>query len=566
MAQLSSEELKERLLNLCEQIAGSQGSRLTAVCLHGPRMHGLAKGTESADALMILSPCMPLLKTYRKTLGDVDFFVLAVDQRAFERDVERGGLGEFVADKIIFPYEPLLNEDYLRRQEVRAKKRVVWELLESMVLEFPELSSELLVRKEYFMYETMKQRAKLSSAAAHSFLRMLASDVRERNVNVVMEGYLRALEELAEEDWITPKNGHITVNRNFIDSVKRRRVKIPVFLRSVQRAALFHVLSFLPKMTSPFMQEEVYFGKTLGLALDEDLVSRLEDPRKFLLVSTPLGPVSFSDETTIEDFVRKNIPSAKVEDMKIEEIGGVLNDVYLLTLRRDGEKQRVVVKKFRDWWGFKWFPLALWALGTQSFAVLGRSRLEREYAINRLLHKRRVCVPKILYVSLGERLIFREFVEGENFVGVIKRVITTKGEAAAELALVREIGKTIASAHKLGVALGDCKPENIIVTRDGRTCLVDLEQSSRDGNQAWDVAEFLYYSGHYAFPAVSTHSVELITREFIRGYLEAGGKREVIKKAGSPRYTKVFSVFTPPHVILAVSNLCKKLGEQESSK
>jgi len=198
--------------------------------------------------------------------------------------------------------------------------------------------------------------------------------------------------------------------------------------------------------------------------------------------------------------------------------------------------------------------------------VLGQSRLEREYAITQLLHKHGVCVPEILYISPRERLIFREFVEGENLAGIIKRLISSKGKAAADVALVREVGKTIASAHRLGVALGDCKPENIIVTREGRTCIVDLEQASRDGNQAWDVAEFLYYSGHYAFPTVSTHSVELIAKEFIRGYLEAGGKREIVRKAGSPRYTKVFSVFTPPHVILAISNLCKKTEELESSE
>jgi len=566
MSQLSSEQLKERLLNLCEQIASSENSRLIALCLYGPRVSGWAEDAKSVDALMVLSPCVPLLRTYRKTLGNVKLLILAVDQRAFGRDVERGWLGEFVSGKIIFPYEPLFNEDYLRRQEVKAKKRIIRELLESIVLEFPELSSELVVKREYFMCETMMQRAKLFPAAARSFLGMLASDARERNVSMIMEGYLKALEELAEENWITLKDENVAISRNFIDSVKKRRVKVPVFLRSVQRAALFHVLSFLPKMMSPFVQDEVDFRKQQGLTLDEDLVSKLEDPKKFLLVSTPLGPVSLSDETTIEDFVRRSVLSGKVGNMKIEEMGGVLNDVYLLTLHRDDEKQRVVVKKFRNWWGFKWFPLALWALGTQSFAVLGRSRLEREYAINQLLHKEGVCVPKILYISLSERLIFREFVEGENFGGIIKRIISTKGGAAADAALVREVGKTIASAHRLGVALGDCKPENIIITRDGKTCVVDLEQASRDGNQAWDVAEFLYYSGHYALLTVSTRPVELITGEFIRGYLEAGGEREIVKKAGSPRYTKVFSVFTPPHVILAISNMCKKVEELESSK
>lgn len=566
MTQLSEEILKEKLLRLCEQIANSKNSRLNALCLYGSETHRRVNDAKSINALIVLKPYKPVVKTYRKTLDNINFFILAVDQYAFEKDVERGGLGEFVASKVIFLYKPLFNEDYLGRQEIKAKKRIIWELLQSIVLEYPELSSELLIKKEYFMYETMMQRAKLFSAATYSFLRMLASDVRERNVSLIMEGYLKALEELAQENRITLINGHITISQNFIDSMKGRRAKIPVFLRSVQRAALFHILSLLPQMTSPFIKDEVDFRKTQGFTINEDLTSRLEDPKTFLFVSTPLGPISLSDETTIEDFVRKNIPGGKVGDMKIEGLGGVLNDVYLLTFNQDGEERRIVVKKFRNWWGFKWFPLALWALGTQSFALLGQSRLEREYAINRLLHKHGVCVPRILYMSLGERLIFREFVVGENFERVIKRIISTKGKAAHDVALVREAAKTIASAHRLGVALGDCKPENIIVTGDGKTCIVDLEQASRDSNQAWDVAEFLYYSGHYVFPTVSTHSVELITKEFVQGYLEAGGKRGIIKRAGSPRYTKVFSVFTPPLVILTISNLCKKIGELESSK
>jgi len=110
--------------------------------------------------------------------------------------------------------------------------------------------------------------------------------------------------------------------------------------------------------------------------------------------------------------------------------------------------------------------------------------------------------------------------------------------------------------------LGDCKPENIIVTRRGELCFVDLEQASRDGNQAWDVAEFLYYSGHYVSPLAPTDKIVLVAKTFLDGYLEGGGNPETVKKAASPRYTKVFSLFTQPHVILAISNLCSKVHQK----
>jgi thiamine kinase-like enzyme len=111
--------------------------------------------------------------------------------------------------------------------------------------------------------------------------------------------------------------------------------------------------------------------------------------------------------------------------------------------------------------------------------------------------------------------------------------------------------------------LGDCKPENFIVSKD-EIVLLDLEQATRDGNQAWDIAEFLYYSGHYSPPMSSTNAAGIIARNFLEGYLEAGGKKETVKKAASARYTKVFSVFTPPHVLLAISNICQKMGIEQA--
>ena len=141
----------------------------------------------------------------------------------------------------------------------------------------------------------------------------------------------------------------------------------------------------------------------------------------------------------------------------------------------------------------------------------------------------------------------------------IKRIFSSK-KTAKDVALVKEVGRKIAEAHSLGVSLGDCKPENFIVTED-QVFFLDLEQAMRDGNQAWDIAEFLYYSGHYSPPMSSANAAGIIARNFIEGYLEAGGKKETVKKAASARYTKVFSVFTPPHVLLAISNICQKMGK-----
>jgi len=557
--QFQNENLNENVLDICKRIAGSR--EIVAACFYGPHVCGYADEKSDVNVLLVIRNYISILKGYLKPLNEVKVFILAVDKGSFERDIRQGWLGEFATNKLIIPYKPLLDEKYLQKQEVKAKKRIIWELLENIVLTFPELSQELIIEKEYFMYEAMMQRARLFPPIAYTYLNVMREDVKRKNISYMMKGYQMALAELAEENKIVFFDGYVKITRNFINTIKKQRIRIPTFIRAVQRAALLNILSVLPKMMRPYMRDQEILLRTNRDADVENLISKLEDPRKHVLVPTPLGPVSFSDKISIEDFVRKTVPSGKILSIEVEPIGGVLNDVYLLTLERGGEAQKIVVKKFRDWATIKWFPLTLWSLGTKSFAVFGKKRLEREYAINQFLHSKGVCVPKTLYVSPQEQLIFEEFIEGGNFGEIVKEMLSGGKEKLANVGLIRAVGRKIAKIHRIGVSLGDCKPENILVTTSGELCFVDLEQATRDGDQSWDVAEFLYYLGHYVPPISTSEAAELVAKEFIEGYLEAGGKKEVIRNAGSAKYTKVFSIFTLPHIIFAISNLCKKTGK-----
>jgi hypothetical protein len=87
---------------------------------------------------------------------------------------------------------------------------------------------------------------------------------------------------------------------------------------------------------------------------------------------------------------------------------------------------------------------------------------------------------------------------------------------------------------------------------------LDFEQASHGGDKAWDVAVFLYYSGHYLQPLYSNGKAESITEAFVEGYLKGGGDANTVKKAGNSKYTRIFSVFTMPSIMLAMSNVCKK--------
>ncbi|MEM3665850.1 MAG: lipopolysaccharide kinase InaA family protein, partial [Candidatus Bathyarchaeia archaeon] len=268
--------------------------------------------------------------------------------------------------------------------------------------------------------------------------------------------------------------------------------------------------------------------------------------------------VPLINRVNIEAFAKEMLRVGGAAKFKVEELGGVLNDVYLVKIFVNDEEKRVVAKRFRNWSSFKWFPITLWTLGTRTFAVLGRSRLDRECAINTLLSSMGFAVPKILHINQAERLIFMEYIEGEDLEKIVKRILTSKKDAVkGELNFIKKVGKTFAEVHALNIALGDTRVQNLVVGKDGEIYLLDFEQASRNGDKVWDVAEFLYYAGHYVPPFAGTRPAELIVKAFIEGYLKAGGNIEIIKKAGKPKYTKVFSLFTLPHIILAISNICK---------
>ncbi len=290
------------------------------------------------------------------------------------------------------------------------------------------------------------------------------------------------------------------------------------------------------------------------------------NPEKYVFVPTSQGLVSLADKVDIRGFVQNILKISDLNKISIEEFGGVLNDVYLIKINTDHTENKILVKRFKDLSSFKWFPLSIWSLGARNISMLGRSRLERECAINELLCDAGFNVPKILHVSATERLVFMEFLEAENLATSIKHMGLTHDEAAVEreLALIRQVGQTYARVHSLNVVLGDTKPENVMVGSQGELYLIDFEQASRNGDKSWDAACFLYYCGHY-LPLNSEHKVEAVTKAFIEGYLEGGGDVDTIRNVAKPKYTRVFSVFTLPSLLLVIANTCKKAEPKQQT-
>jgi len=558
--------LHRQILDFCRHVAGSID--ITAVNLFEYCSGEAAHAKNAIEVILILRNFPQRVMSYVKVLAGRTIVVLAVDQWIFERDIERGFLGEASATTLLLPYTSLIGEDYLHVQEVKLKRRLVLELLENLTLSFPELLSQIHIQPEYFMYEVLLKRVRVFPPFAEcvsSFMR--ETERGKEKGNPTLDGYIEALRQLEKEMKVQFSGGYVLVPRKLVSEDKRPRIWLANISKNAPRTLFTSIFKVFPQLLNLFSQTAEAFPKLQTFEQWKksiDANRAFVDPQKYVFVPTSKGLVSLADRISVEAFVRQNLLRGKKGQIKLEAIGGVLNDVYLIKVEAGEEKQRVVVKRFKDWSGFKWFPLNLWSLGTLKFAVLGNSRLERESATSELLRNEGFNVPKILHISNGERLVFMEYLEGENLANATKRIASSKNSnlSAEDKETFTRVGEIIAKVHLLGVTLGDTKPENVILGKEGKIHLLDFEQASHGGDKSWDVAEFLYYSGHYLQPFRSNTKAEEIASAFITGYVRAGGSVNHVKNAASPKYTRVFSLFTPPSVLVAMAETCKKAEAQ----
>jgi tRNA A-37 threonylcarbamoyl transferase component Bud32 len=559
-------ELTLRITNFCKHIAGSE--QVTAIGLIDNCSTKTSNVKSTLQVILVILDFQPRIINYVKNFNGRNVIFFAVDQWIFERDIERGFLGEAIASKLIFPYTALSGNTYLQEKEVILKKRLILEVLENLATSYPELAYHFQIKPEYFLYEVVLNRMRVFPLLAYELSNLLEG-CKLKNEAQALKTYMQALKQLETEQKINQSEGYITISKKFAAQSQNPKVRFTNLSKNAPRTLFTSVFGVFPQLLSVLTQNTEAFLKTQKInwktLVDPNCFAI--DSQQYVFVPMSEGLVSLSDRVDIKGFVQKMLLNDKASDIKVEPVGGVLNDIFLIRANVNGLERKVVVKRFKDWSGFKWFPLTLWSLGARSFVVSGRARLGKECAASEFLRLEGFNVPKILHVSNAERLIFMEFIEGENLSQSIKRIalLSNPDGNSGEYAKIEAAGETLAKVHSRNMTLGDTKPENMIINPKGDIYLIDFEQSTQDGDKAWDIAEFLYYSGHYLQPLYSNVKAEAIVKSFIKGYLKAGGNPSDIKKAGASKYTRVFSVFTMPPVIKLISNICRKTQGQENA-
>lgn len=542
-----SEDLCKKTLEACREVTGDRG--VVSICLYGSQACGYARKDSDYDILLVMSKYPEGVRYFYKAIDDKQFAILAVDQKALETDAEKGDLGDFVAGRLLSPYIPVLNPKYLGEIEFTTKRRFAEEDLEDLIIEYGELSRGLIIRPEYLVLARMEKRSRAYPPLKYSYANMLRRDLRDTNIKTILGAYGRVFDDLAASGMVKTRGETITLSDGYVDKVLSYKIlnRVVNLMDFSKRA--FH--SYITHGKAGKVRLNVV-AKELASKIKREIQTtfngqELEDPKNHLFLKTEQGLINLNKKDEIIEKVREIKGNRKVD---VRTLAGALNEVYLVTI---GD-EKLVVKKFTDWYNLKWFILNIAAYGTKIFYLSGKTRLSNEYVTNQLLAENRIPVPEIVSISLQDRILVERYVEGKQFLEAVTETIKSDHLTAEQRKRAFEIGRLLARIHSLGITMGDCKPENFIAGEGGKIYVLDLEQGERHGDKVWDVAEFLYFSGHYGTSL--TTGLQQFVKDFVAGYSSIG-ETEVLREAAGIRYTKVFLAWTTMPVIQGISTILK---------
>ena len=521
----------------------------TGAFICGPCVYG--KPYDAIDVVVICNGYSQGLRTRLLTSKEVEFRFLFVDNGLIESDIANGALGDFLTDKLLYPFLPILNEDYVRMLGQKVRTRIVEEEVRELVIDYGEMCRGLVAKPEFFALSRMRKRARIFVPSMSDYTKFLGPIVKDQNIAQLRADYRSVLS--VRKDLVAIEEDDVAILDAAVDKWLGARGSRQVVNILEQGRKAFY--SYVARGRSLFLNldllaREIYDPFRLGHNREAS-VPQPEDPKNYLYLRTATGLTPVNAKTSVQDVISTIRPGRPIT---ISPLAGVLNEVFLVTSGSD----RFVAKRFTDWYGFKWFTLNLVSFGSKTFSVSGRARMGNEYGINRYLAKKRLNVPEIVHASVNDRILLETYVSGVSLEKVFMKAVNASALSTTDSKLFRTLGETLGRIHNVGVSVGDSKPENFMA-KENSVYAVDLEQAGKKGDYAWDVAELLFYAGHYSANPTPVRGFTEATQSIIEGYLREGEPSN-LKRAAGVKYAKVFSVWTPAPVLFEISKILRSVA------
>ncbi len=524
-----SQQEKETLSKVASSVAGPQGA--VAACVYGSQVAGYARDDSDYDLIVVAKRIREGIR-YRYLEEPVPSSSLVISEGLLRGDARSSYLGEFVVGRLLNVYEPLSNPGLFREVEVDYKRRVAAEALLELSSDYGEFSSHLRVPYEYFLFDKLKKRAMVYPPALYSYAQTYGGPQGEKNAAASAEGFAAAAQALADRGLVVQGDGWLRIVAERLRGDAFTRVQ-SLFSLTKRGVTQYAVHGYAGRVGLSVFRKEAQ-SKLRRMREKPSPPEALERPRSLLMLEQ--GRV-IPDATRLEKDLARFLGFANYATTE-KDLGEAYSTTRVLTFRAGARETSVVVKNFSDVRSLKWALLGVWAASANKFSMSPMARLEREYATTLKLESVGILVPKVVAVAPDERVLVKDFVVGPTLSRIIDGMF--RGEDGGEKE-VGSYGGLMARTHGVGVALGDAKASNVIVSEEG-LFLTDLEQALQGGDKAWDVAEFLYYTAKLS---TKEGPMRRVVRSFLSSYV-ASGERGVIARAAGSKYFRPFQPFLAP--------------------
>ena len=522
----------------------SKHRKVIGACLYGSKVAGYGGPDSDIDIIVVLRDYRHTVKYSYLRSEEVKISALIVDFLALQKDAEAGLLGEFVVGRLLHTYDVLINRALFKSIELIYKRRIILEELFDIIRTTNILCTEIEFPLEFILFSKIKRRSSMHPAALYSYYKMYTGKYAEANLAFALQGFKEALGEIIvrDRDLLVLKRSGTNADdfvlqigkKRWVPNKHRERNFIKLKLaKELQTLGSYIVHAYAGRRVLHYTireaQSKIKRHRSQPICMPEFMASPREYYWKLdegLLVAGP--------NKKWLDLIAKSSGLVRYAISKKIRLGDIHSRTVCYTLQdtsAPGHSISVVTKKFGTLKGAKWAALNFWSLSAGShlkhfFKVDPLFRLGNEYkALRYLRNEIGLNTPCVVAINFECRILVTNFVEGQNMSQIIKDSLKKKSTAGTENTFwIRAAGKNIAIIHSAKSALGNIKPNNVIINNIGgvnsRLFFTDLEQFNFNNTEdssdpVWDIIQFLCWS------LKRTKNIPIakeIVREFLSGY------------------------------------------------
>ncbi len=476
-----------------------------------------------SEVYWILQGFSPIRIRYHR-LGNHIILHVFLGEKIISYDVNHGFYGDIFTLRLFFPLKVQKGKDIVKRLTEKATRKLLLKALTDLILEFGEVAYSLVFTSEFIIEYLLSKKQRPYGIV--DFLTIEYINNIEKTLKLISSRVKKVLDSLCEEGILVKmvKNGreYYKANEKFVSYT----LKHPYYVISKVKSTFTDLLvNILPKINIDLL---------LRTIVQSTPYPRYPciNPYTKIYITLPDGSIR-PLELRLRNI--KIYPLAKLGS-------SILNDVVVARMG-DENGGRVIVKKYREVKEVKWIPVTLWLGFRENFTPDPLERMAREFYTTHILGGCGFYTPVIHYADWSNRVMVREFIEGEPLsVTIGKRGLESVSD------LYFQVGEITAKIHQTGLSIGDYKPSNIIVSLDNKLYIIDLEQASTKRSVSWDIIEFL------SFTAINAKYrwgiIKELYNSFVNGYLIGGGDLKVLEEAFKPNYIRVFTPLVPLNILV----------------